>query len=445
MYARWGEAIGLQVAAGSKFVLGGDNRNSTPQFMRGMIEGLCRAGLDVVDVGELPTPMIRYARRRLMAAGCAAVTGENLPPGWNGLKWTLGDLPPTHEETQRIRKCPTAAPPAPARQTGEPRTLDVTFDYVAWMQEAFVEAMESQLHVVIDPMHGSYAQRARRYLQAIFPRAIFSTIRDTPDGCFCNCVPSCMSAENLQELSETVYRERADLGVALDGDGQCAAFVDEEGMPLIGEEVAWLLLSSMERKLADQRFVCDLRLSNCIPATARKFGGVPLIERNGYSAIRTRMAKSDALFGADLDGRYFFQALGGEADALYAACSLIAFVAKSHASLGSLRRRCGAVYLTPELHLPLPRSKQEWVIEGIRLAWEEGDHSTLDGLRVDLGDGWFLVRPQPEAGMLTFRAESSDWPSLDALVSRLCQAAPAVGEELWAAYRTAMGTDELMA
>ena len=112
LYRDWGLTLGHQLPTGAKFVVGGDVRMSTPIFLEAMVEGLCRAGIDVVDVGTLPTPVIYYAKRRLMADACAIVTASHNPPDDNGLKWMLGDRPPSEAQVARLRQTLGDAPPA---------------------------------------------------------------------------------------------------------------------------------------------------------------------------------------------------------------------------------------------------------------------------------------------------------------------------------------------
>ncbi len=193
LYKQWGRALGRRLPPMAKFVVGGDVRDCTPPLLAALVEGLCQEGLDVVDLGLLPTPMIYYAKHRLRADGCAIVAAAECGTaafGCAGLQWMLGDRPPTPDDVAALEQAATAfAVPsgegrgrASSRQTTTPRTLDVSFDYVACLQETFVESLTARQHVVVDTMHGSWAAKARRYLHAVFPQCLFSTIHDDPDG-----------------------------------------------------------------------------------------------------------------------------------------------------------------------------------------------------------------------------------------------------------------------
>ena len=440
LYRSWGRALGYRVEPGAKFVVGGDVRQSTPQFLAALVDGLCEAGVDVVDLGVLPTPMVYYARQRLQAAGCAMVTASHNPAEINGLKWMIGTQPTTQEDVEALRRAVETPDSPPRRTHTTPRTLDISFDYVAALQETWVDALEAQRRAVLDPMHGCFAVRARRYLHAIFPQCLFSTIHDTPDATFGGHSPDCSRPHLLEELCEAVYRERAHLGVAFDGDGDRIALVDGEGMVLGAEEATWVLLHTLGHRLRGQPFVHDVKFSDRIGEAARELGAEPVAERSGHAFIRARMRQADALFGAEVSGHYFFQALDGGDDGLYTACWLIAYLARTGESLAHLRRECPPVYITPDLRVPLEPPQQQSAIDQARAAWSEYPQQTIDGVRIDTPAGWVLVRPSVTESALTFRFESRDWPALDDLVDRFCGSLPQLGDEIWSRYRSAMGT-----
>jgi phosphomannomutase len=439
LYANWGRALGRQLKPTTKFVVGGDVRVSTPPFLAALVDGLCQAGLDVVDLGVLPTPMIYYAKQRLHADGCAIVTASHNPASFNGLKWLLDDRPPSPADVAAMDQ---AGEPGDgdSRSTTTPRALDVSFDYVACLQETFVESMGTQLHVVLDPMHGCWAEKARRYLHAIFPQCLFSTIHDTVDAQFGGRAPDCSHASGLSDLCDAVYRERAHLGIAFDGDGDRIALVDGDGLPLNPEEAVWTLMNCLGAQLCGESFVYDLKFSDRIVEAARRFGAEPLVERSGHAFLRARMAQSGALFGAEVSGHYFHRNLGGAEDGLYTACRLIEWLARSQRTLADWRRDCPPVHMTPDIRLAVPQDRQSEIIEQVRAAWSQFPQQSIDGVRIDMPGGWALVRSSVTEPALTFRFEGIDWPALEDLVERFCDALPEYGDELWMRYRAAIGS-----
>ena len=184
LYRRWGFTLGSWLDPTAKFVVGGDVRDSTPAFQEALIDGLCTAGVDTRSISaSCPPRWSIMPRAALQAEGCAIVTGSHNPAELNGLKWLVGDQPPGPDEVERLRRAGRAAGrcESPGRPRSNPRPLDISFDYVAWLQETWVDALRAHRHVVLDPMHGCWAARARRYLNAIFPECLLSAIHDWSD------------------------------------------------------------------------------------------------------------------------------------------------------------------------------------------------------------------------------------------------------------------------
>lgn len=440
LYRRWGHILGLQVDPQAKFVVGGDVRQSTPEYLAALAEGLSETGVDVVDLGVVSTPMIYYAKRRLTASGCAIVTASHNPADDNGLKWMIGERPPGEEDVAALERAASVPDGQPGDRTAlKKRELDISFDYVAWLQETWVESMAAQCRVMLDPLHGCCASRARRYLQAVFPQSLFLAIHDTPDPAFAGRVPDCSRAENLDELAEAVYRERAHVGLAFDGDGDRIAVVDDDGNVLTAEEATSILLQSFDGDLEDRPFVHDVKFSDRVPQLARKLGAEPLVERSGHAFIRARMIETGAPFGAEVSGHYFFGELDGGDDGLFTACRLIAHLAASGKSLSELRRACPPVYITPDLRVPVEPSQQGAVLQRMREVWSEHPLSFTDGVRVDFPDGWALARGSVTEPVVTFRFESVDWPSLHHLVWEFCDGLGEIGEVVWEYFAMTVG------
>ena len=440
LFRRWGAALAAEAPTGGKFVVGGDGRFSTPEFREALVSGMIASGANVVDLGTVPTPLVHYARQRLQADGCAIVTGSHHPPDCNGLKWMLGDHPPSDEQIEQVcRRTDETAPSEASRGEGVRRELDVSFDYVAWLQETWIESRETEATIVLDPMHGCWAERARRYLQAVFPRVVFVTVRDEPDAVFHGHTPDCSRPDEIEPLCEAVENHRAHLGLAFDGDGDCLAVVDEHGVVLTPEESVWLMIRSLGDGLAGESFVHDALFSEQIPRQLRALDATALPVRGGRPLLWRRMIESGAVCGADIRGHYFFRALSGGDDALFAACWLIDYLTHCDCSLSEVRRSAPPVHLTPDLHVPADRQLADTVTKRLRTTWADHPQQTTDGLCIELNDGWVSVRYQPGEEELAFRFEASSNEELLLLVKRFCDDLPELGEDLWTEFELAPG------
>ena len=296
-----------------------------------------------------------------------------------------------------------------------------------------------QLHIVIDPMHGSWMGKARRYLHAIFPQCLITAINDAPQTDSDGQAPDCSRWQNLHDLCDAVYRERAHLGVAFDGDGDQIALVDNQGMALTDEETAWILMESLGKAMKNEHVVYDLRFSDRIGESAKQLGAEPLAERSGQAFVHKRMAATNAVFAAQLGGHYCFREMQGCDDGFYAACRMIAFLSQSEKTLAQWRWECPPMYVTPELQVGATLESQARMMEKIKQEWSSFPQQLVDGMRVDTPGGWFLVRASAADSALTFRFESLDWPALEHLVERVCDTLAESGKELWGQYAAAMG------
>jgi len=168
-------------------------------------------------------------------------------------------------------------------------------------------------------------------------------------------------------------------------------------------------------------------------------GARPLVERSGHAFIRNRMQQSKAPFGAEISGHYFFGELDGGDDGLVAACRMIAFLARGEKKLFEVRRGCPNVFTTPDLRVALEAAAQREALDRVQSAWANCPQQTLDGVRVDMPNGWALVRPSVTESALTFRFESGDWQELEELVGQFCNTLGDVGDRLWTTYEAAIG------
>jgi phosphomannomutase len=374
----------------------------------------------------------------LHAFGSTIVTASHNPAAINGLKWMLGDRPPTPDDVTTLERGANetrAANEAPA--AGTMRIVDISASYVAWLQEIFKTYSAARLNIVLDPMWGCWADRAKRYLQAIFPHCVFAAIRDVPDVEFGGCTPDCSRPHELKDLCETVPRHRAHLGIAFDGDGDRVSFVDHEGISLQAEETAWILLHSFGPELAGSGFIYDQKFSDRIPEAARQLGATPLVERSGHAFIRTRMCETNSTFGAEISGHYFYGTLDGGDDGLYTACRMIAHVATSGRQLAQLRRDCPPTYISPDIRISASPKLQTAIVAHVQNKWAGYPQQTIDGVRIDMPNGWALIRKSVTESALTFRFEGHDRIGLDALVQQFCSEIPDLGDTLWKHYLSA--------
>ena len=436
LYRSWGRVLGEKLDPGACFVVGGDVRQSTPVFLAALIEGLCQAGMQVLDTGIVPTPMVYFARRFLRAHGCAVVTASHSPPPVNGLKWMVGDRPPRETEVQSLKEGSERGGVS-ARPPGSARKLDMVPEYDAWLRQTWHrETGAPSGRVVLDPGNGCWAGYCLPSLQQVFPGMGFIAIHDRRDGAFPDRDPDCARPAHLEALAEKVHREDADLGIAFDGDGDRVAFVDDEGQALTAEQATWVLLHSFGEALRDRHFVYDIKFADFVPETAGQLAALPVVQKSGHAFIRTLMIEKKALFGAEISGHYFYQTLEGGDDGLFTACRMINFLAEEKKSLSALRRACPPVWMTPDLRLRDTEKTLQDVMQRFQTAFSHCPQTSVDGIRVDFSDGWALLRKSVTEAAITCRFEGTTQSSLERIVGEVCARLGASGRRLYQLYET---------
>ncbi|HOZ48360.1 MAG TPA: hypothetical protein PLO37_14110 [Candidatus Hydrogenedentes bacterium] len=436
LYRRWGISLGRQVAPGSDFIVGGDVRTSTPVFRDALVEGLKVFGVNILDLGVVPTPMVYFARRLTRAAGCAIVTASHNPPDVNGLKWMIGPRPPEEADVRRLE----AESTAPASQEGRTgrgahRALDVREPYAQWIEAQFAASPKpAHVSVTVDPGNGCWANLAGGFLTALFPEVRFATIHDRRDGMFPDRGADCSRPNHLGALAHEVVARQDALGIAFDGDGDRVAFVDDRGTCLSPEETTHILLHSFNDALRGAGFVHDVKFSDRVGETARRLGATVWPERSGHAFIRQRILDTNALFGAEVSGHYFYGALDSCDDGLYTACRLLCHLAARRRPLSALREACPPVYMTPDLRLSLPAEARARALDGIRSAFAGQPQQSIDGVRIDFPTGWALVRASVTESALTFRFEADSEAGLDHLVGLFCPRSGDLGNQIESQY-----------
>lgn len=387
-------------------LVAGDVRLSTPPLRQALAEGLASTGCRVADLGMAPTPVAYFAARRLRPHGLAIVTASHNPPGDNGLKLAFGELPITESDIERVERA--IAEQRFATGHGSIRPLAIEDDYAAWL--AHSARPGNGLRIVLDCGNGTYSALAPRVLRALGYQAI--ELFCTPDGRFPNRSPNPSAPGSLAALCAAVAAHRAAIGVALDGDGDRVAVVDDSARPLTGDQAIILLAqhilalqSSSSLVPRPHKVVLDIKCSKAVLDAITAFGAQPLLERSGHAFIRARMRAEDALFGGELSGHFFYRELEGGDDGLYSILRLAELANAAPEAISALVDAMPHYATTPDIRVPYPAPDGPSRIEQIAQA-ATGQVLRLDGVRVTYPDGWGLARCSVTEPVLTFRFEA---------------------------------------
>ncbi len=393
-------------------VVGHDNRPSSPELAAGITRGIQAAGVHVVDVGTVPTPVLYYATKRYGTDGGIQITGSHNPPEYNGFKMVIDGRALWGETIQRLRTIIEEDAFESGSGRGERR--DILPEYVQDVTSRF--RLEKPIKVVVDCGNGTGSLVAVQLLEGIGADVV--PLYCVSDGTFPNHHPDPVVDENLVDLIARVREEKADLGVAFDGDADRIGAVDEKGRIVRGDILLLLFgLDVLERRGPGQKLIFDVKCSQAVPEVYTARGGEAIMWKTGHSLIKEKMRETGAPVAGELSGHICFSdSFYGFDDALYAACRLVDLVARSDRPLSARVDEFPTYVSTPEIRIDVPEDQK---FEIVRRAIEEfrRDHEVIDvdGARILFDGGWGLLRASNTQPVLVLRFEARTPERLEAI------------------------------
>jgi phosphomannomutase len=411
-----GRSFGSVLAerGGASIAVGFDGRLSSPELVEALVTGLRSTGASVVNVGMGPTPMLYYATRALGTDAGIMVTGSHNPSEFNGFKMVLFNKAFWGPDIQKLGARSAAGDWRKGR--GRVRTEDILDRYVVRMAEDYKATRG--LRIAWDAGNGSAAV-AMTLLAGRIPGEHF-LINETVDGTFPAHHPDPTVEKNLAQLKDLVAREKCDIGVAFDGDGDRVGIIDGKGRVLWGDQILAILARDLLERVPGSTVIADVKASDVLFEEVARLGGKPVMSATGHSIIKTRMAELGAALAGEMSGHIFIgDGYYGYDDGLYAALRLIDIVARSDQSIADMRDALPAVLNTPEIRFEVLEERKFALVDEIRKRLLSGggaaDVSTVDGVRVKTGDGWWLLRASNTQNVLVVRCESKTADGLDRL------------------------------
>ena len=389
---------------GNTVVVGRDMRTSGPTLARAVIKGLSRAGKDVIDIGSVTSPMVTFAVAKYGYDGGIMVTASHNPAKYNGIKLCTKGAEPVSYDTgiDKIEALATSEEELPpAEQAGKVTVRDVLRDYLDHIT-ANAGAI-SGLKLVIDAGNGM-AGYLMPPLFARVPCEVVPLYFDL-DGSFPNHEANPLKSENLVDLQKKVVEEKADLGVAFDGDGDRLAFVDEKGVAVSCDMVTALIAQELLKTEPGATILYDLRSSWAVREQIEACGGKPVMTRVGHSFIKHMMREHDAAFGGELSGHYYFKEnffCDSGALTLLKVLSLVCSEGKPFSELIEPLKRYHA---SGEVNSDV--DDKDAKIAELAATYADGKVSHLDGLSVEYDDWWFNVRPSNTEPVLRLVVEAT--------------------------------------
>jgi phosphomannomutase/phosphoglucomutase len=419
-----GRAFGSRVRLDSSsrsptVAVGYDNRSTSPALAKGLIAGIRSAGVDVLDIGTVPTPVLYWSEVTLGTDAGVQITGSHNPPEWNGIKMTHGGSSLYGDAIQDLLRSIQASNFTSG--SGGYERITVLDHYVDDIAGRF--NLERPMRVAVDCGNGTGSILAVRLLEAI-------GVEVTPlfcesDPTFPNHHPDPTVDDNLIDLIRSVESGNHDLGVAFDGDADRIGAIDDQGRIIRGDILLLLFgLDLLKKRGPGQKLIFDVKCSQVLPELFEKAGGEPIMWQTGHSLIKNKMRETGALLAGELSGHIMIadDYLGFD-DALYNACRLIEIISRSGRTLSEMVSDFPEYRSTPEIRIDVTED-QKWTVVSEALVYfkEKYDVISVDGVRILFGDGWALLRAsntQPvivarfearsESRLIEIRTEIAEW------------------------------------
>jgi phosphomannomutase/phosphoglucomutase len=419
-----GQGYGAQmVNLGHKKVsVGYDARVSSPRFRDSLIKGILSTGVDVVDIGMVPTPTLYFSLFHLDVQGGVMITGSHNPPEFNGFKLAVGHTTLYGPEIQRIRQIIEAG--EYPKGAGKLTELDIRPAYLTTLKER-IGRFDREIKVVVDAGNGLGGMFCPQLLRDLGADA--TGLYCEVDGTFPNHHPDPTVPAFLTDLIAQVSSQGAELGMAYDGDADRLGVVDENGNIIWGDQLLILFAREVLSKQPGATIIFEVKCSQALPEEIEKAGGKPLMWRTGHSFIKKKMKEEHSPLAGEMSGHLFFaDEYFGYDDAIYASLRLVRLLARSDKRIGEMLADVPKYYSTPEMRIDCPdEQKFQLVANIVEYFKRQYQVIDVDGARILFGDGWGLVRASNTQPALVLRFEARTPERLreieDTVVSKLTE------------------------
>lgn len=406
-----GRAIGAEARQRKvkTVVVGRDGRLSGPELSRALMEGICASGVDVADIGMVPTPLAYFAAHHLKTGSAVMVTGSHNPPDYNGFKIMLAGDTLHSTAITALRK--RIAEGRLAEGTGRIKAVDVRADYLARIVSDV--KLSRKMKVVVDCGNGVAGAVAPELFRRMGCELV--ELYCDVDGNFPNHHPDPSKPDNLKDVIRALRETDAELGLAFDGDGDRLGVVTKDGEIIYPDRQLMLFAADVLTRNPGAQILYDVKCSRNLARSIRHQGGRPLMWMTGHALIKAKLKETGAPLAGEMSGHTFFKERWyGFDDGLYAGARLLEIVSRWKDANWPLKHLPNAVS-TPELNLKMREGEPHALVAELqKTAKFEGalEVITLDGLRVEYADGFGLMRASNTTPVLVLRFEADDAAAL---------------------------------
>jgi phosphomannomutase/phosphoglucomutase len=402
-----GRGLGTWVKrrGGRTVVVGRDCRESSTRFRDALAKGLTSTGVDVVDIGVVPTPLTYFAANTLPVDGLAMITGSHNPPEYNGFKIGFGKTTFHGHEIQELRRMIEASD-FEKGTPGKVTEFDIVTPYMHFVRQT-VKVGRKGMKIVIDAGNGTGGAVAVPLFEAMGFEVV--PLFCEMDARFPNHHPDPTVTENLEDLIRAVKKEKAEVGIAYDGDADRIGVIDDAGNILWGDQLMILFARSVLKEAPGAAIVGEVKCSSTLYDDIAKKGGKPVMWKAGHSLIKAKMREEHAQLAGEMSGHIFFKhRYFGFDDAVYSSARLLEILTHDKRKLSEMLADVPKTFASPEIRNDTPEEKKFEVVKRATETFRKQGYNLVDvdGVRVTFPDGWGLIRASNTQPLLVLRFEA---------------------------------------
>ena len=385
-----------------KVSVGRDVRLTSERIQNALTGGITSTGIDVVQIGQVTTPITYYSIVELETDGSVMITGSHNPIEYNGLKMNEGLMSVYGDDIQILLKMIQAEDFEIG--TGEVSQVDVVPAYKNMLRERI--KLQKTFKIIIDAGNGTAGPIAPGLLEEMGNDV--TCLFCEPDGNFPNHLPDPTVMKFIQDLRDRVLADGADFGLGYDGDSDRVGVVDNRGRVIFADQIIALLARDVLLRNPGAEILFDVKCSQMLPEEILKAGGKPVMWMTGHSILKAKMKETGAPFAGEMSGHIFFKdGYFGFDDGIYVSFRLVQYLSTQEKTLAELVDELPQYHSTPEIRITCPDEDKFDVVEKLTADFKkEYDVIDVDGARVEFGDGWGLVRVSNTQPILVLRFEA---------------------------------------
>jgi phosphomannomutase/phosphoglucomutase len=393
-----------------KITIGRDVRLSSPPMFAALSGAILKSGIDVIDIGMVPTPLQYFSLFTLPVDGGVMITASHNPAEFNGMKLSVGRDTLFGEKIQEIRKYAEAG--KSVRGSGTMSVHEIIPEYAAHMKKQFTSF--EGLNAIVDCGNGVAGLVAPALIKELGGK--IRELYCEPDGRFPNHHPDPVVPENIKEMIGEVKKGLGHIGIGYDGDADRLGIVDEGGDMVWGDKLLVIFSRDLLKTHPGAMVIGEVKCSQTLYDDIAKHGGEPLMWKTGHSLIKDKMKETGALLAGEMSGHLFFKdRYFGYDDAIYASFRLLEILKKNGPpySVKKLLAGLPPMMATPEIRVDCPDEKKFQVVSEMKEELKDYPMIDIDGVRVQFPDGWGLIRASNTQPALVMRFEASDERKLE--------------------------------